>query len=346
MKPYSVVLTFSLLLLPAAGWAQGTSQNVSKSGTAAAPFLEIPVGAAQVGMGTAVVSRVADPSALYWNPAGSALSEQNEVGATHMTWIADTKFDFVGLILPLSGLGTLGISFTSLSMEDMKVTTVEKPDGTGEYFSAGDIAAGISFARKLSDRFAVGFTVKYIQQAIWHESASSFALDFGTTFRTDLLGGLVIGASLSNFGTSMTLSGRDLRQFGRIDPTILGSNERIPSDIEMDSWDLPLQFRIGISFDPVKSDEYRWTVAADATHPSDNYEWVNAGTELAYRESFFLRGGYHSIFLDEAEGGLSLGVGVASTLLFSSTTVVKLDYGYRDMGRIGGVNAITLGVKF
>jgi hypothetical protein len=343
MKTSSILLIASLLFVSAAGHAQ---KNVSKTGTVAAPFLEIPVGANAIGMGTAVVSAISDPSALYWNPAGTALNEESEVSATHMAWLAETRFDFVGLTLPLGGIGTLGVSFTSLSMDDMKVTTEDKPDGTGEYFSAGDIAAGISFARKLSERFAVGFTLKYIQQTIWHESASAFALDFGTTFRTDLLGGLVIGASLSNFGTSMQLSGRDLRQFMRIDPTKLGSNDRIPTDVETDSWDLPLEVRLGISFNPVKTDDYRWTVAADAIHPSDNYEWVNVGMELAYRDCLFLRGGYHSLFLPDAEGGLSLGVGIASTLLFSSSTVAKLDFGYRNMGRIGGVNAITLGVKF
>ena len=346
MRPLSALLIAALLLMPAPARAQLGSKNVSKTGTVAAPFLEIPVGAAAIGMGTATVSRVSDPSALYWNPAGSALAVGNEAAATHMEWIADTKFDYVGLILPLSDFGTVGVSFTSLSMDDMKVTTVEKPDGTGEYFSAGDIAAGVSYARKLSDRFAVGFTVKYIQQTIWHASASAFAFDFGTLFRTDLLGGLVIGASLSNFGSSMKLEGRDLRQFISVDETKLGSNSQIPSSIETDSWDLPLQFRIGVSFEPVRTDEHRWTVAVDATHPSDNYEWVNVGTEYSYRECVFFRGGYHSLFLDEAEGGLSVGFGVASTLVFSSSTVVTLDYGYRDMGRIGGVNAITLGVRF
>jgi hypothetical protein len=343
MKAHATLLGVSLFLAISTGDAQ---TNASKTGTVAAPFLEIPVGAAAMGAGTAVVSRLSDPTALYWNPAGSALSDEGEVSATHMDWIADTRFDFVGLTLPLSGIGTLGFSFTSLSMGDMKVTTEEKPDGTGEYFSAGDIAAGVSFARRLSDRFSVGFTLKYIQQTIWHESASAYALDFGTMFRTDLLGGMVIGASLSNFGTSMQLSGRDLRQFISVSPTQLGTNDRIPTDVEMDTWDLPLEVRIGVSFDPVKTDDYRWTIAADAIHPSDNYEWVNVGTELAYCDCLFLRGGYHSLFLSNAEGGLSLGFGVASTLIFSSATVVKLDFGYRDMGRIGGVNAVTLGVRF
>jgi hypothetical protein len=231
-------------------------------------------------------------------------------------------------------------------MDDMKVRTVEKPEGTGEFFSAGDIAAGISYARQLTDRFTIGFTAKYIQQTIWHESASAFAIDIGTIFRTDLIGGLTIGASLSNFGTPMTLSGRDTREFGRIDPTKLGSNERIPSNIELDSWDLPLLFQFGVSTNAIKNDNYRWTVAVDALHPSDDYESVNVGTEFAFQDFLFLRGGYQSLFLTQAEGGLSLGFGLASTMLFSGSTLIKLDYAHRDMGRLEGVHVFSVGVRF
>ncbi len=53
-----------------------------------------------------------------------------------LDWIADTKFDYAGLIIPLGDFGNFGFSFTSLSMDDMKVRTVEQPDGTGENFSA------------------------------------------------------------------------------------------------------------------------------------------------------------------------------------------------------------------
>ena len=340
------VLLLAVLVLPATACAQPGSQEVAKTGTVAAPFLEIPAGAAAMGMGTAFVSIANDASALYWNPAGAALFTQNEIVANHMTWIADTRFDFAALAIPLGDVGTFGLSFTSLSMDDMKVRTVDQPEGTGEYFSAGDIAAGLSYARQLSERFSVGFTVKYIQQSIWHESASAFALDIGTLFRTDLLGGLVVGASLSNFGTSMRLDGRDTRQFGRVDDTKLGSNDQIPSTIEMESWDLPLLFHLGLSFNPVKDDEYRWTVAVDALHPSDDYESLSVGTELAFREFLCVRAGYHSLFLDEAEGGLALGFGLTSSMLFSSMTIVRLDYAYNDMGRLGGVNMISLGIRF
>lgn len=338
----SIVLCAAFLFLTVNNSA---AQNVSKVGTTAATFLEIPVGPAAVGMGGAFVSVANDFSALYWNAAGIASAQENQFGISHTDWIADTRFDFAGLMIPLSGFGTIGFSFTSLSMGDMKVRTVEQPEGTGEYFSAGDVAAGVSYARSLTDRFAIGFTGKYIQESIWHESASAFAIDAGTIFKTDLFGGMTIGASLSNFGTSMKMSGRDAREFIRVDPTKQGSNDQIPTDIEFDSWDLPLLFQIGVSTNVVKNDDYRWTVAMDALHPSDNFESMNIGTEFAFRDFIYFRGGYQSLFLNQGEAGLCLGVGMNSSMV-NSSILVRFDYAYQSMGRLGNVQMLSLGINF
>jgi hypothetical protein len=297
-------------------------------------------------MGSAFVSLANDATSLYWNPAGSAWLVQSEVLAVHTNWIGDTRFDFASFVLPLEEFGTVGFNVTSLSMDDMKVTTVEKPEGTGEYFSAGDLAVGVSYAHRLTDRFTIGFNAKYIQQSIWHESANAFAIDVGTIFRTDLIGGLTIGASLSNFGTPMKMSGRDARQFGMLDPTKQGTNSQIPQDIELDSWDLPLLFQIGVSTTPFKTDNYRFTIAADALHPNDNYESINVGGEFAFQDILFLRGGYNALGLPEREGGASFGFGISSNSFLSSTTTVKFDYAFRDMGRLSNINVFSLSVRF
>jgi hypothetical protein len=329
--------------LNAAG--QGLVNDVSKSGTVVATFLEIPVGASAVGMGGAYVSIANDATALYWNPAGISALTQNSFAVSHTNWIADTKFDFGGVVLPLGSFGTLGFSFTSLTMADMKVRTVELPEGTGEYFSAGDIAAGISYARQLTDRFTIGFTAKYIQESIWHEKANAFAIDAGTSFKTDLFGGMTIGAVLYNFGTKMQMAGRDARQFIRIDGTKQGSTDQIATDIEMNSWDLPFLFQFGVSTNVLKMENYRCTVAIDALHPNDNYESMNVGTEFTYRDFLFLRTGYQSLFLSEHVGGFSLGVGVATNTM-KNLPSVKFDYAYRDMGVLDNVHTFTLSAQF
>ncbi len=352
-----ILLTFTFLT---SSFAQ--SINVSKTGTTAATFLEIGIGAEANGMGAAFVSRATDATSLYWNPAGIAQLVNNDAVVVHANWIAATNLDWAGLVLPLGEFGNIGFSFTSLSMPDEKVRTVQQPEGTGEYFSAGDIAIGVSYARNLTDRFSIGFTGKYIQETIWHMSSSAFAFDIGTLFRTDLFGGMVIGASISNFGTPMKLSGIDTRTFAQVDPSVYGSNDQIPYSIDLDSWGLPLLFRIGVSTNAIKTQDYRWTVALDALHPNDNYETFNVGTEFAYKEFLFLRAGFQSLYfvdpntgtadrsffkqpLYTGEGGLSLGIGVNSKMLFSSN-VVRFDYAYRNFGVLDGVNYFSVGIEF
>ena len=334
---------FFIMLIPF--YLMGQNTNVSKVATTSATFLEIPVGAAAVGMGGAFVSVANDASALYWNVGGISTIGKFDLQIANMEWIGDTRFNFVGLVLPLGDFGTMGFSFTALSMDDMIVRTVEKPEGTGEFFSAGDISFGLSYARNLTDRFSLGFTVKYIQEKIWHMTAQGFAIDVGTLFRTDILGGMIIGASISNFGTSMKLEGRDTRFFIRVDENKEGSNDRIPTNVELDSWDLPLIFRLGLSTNAIQNDIYRFTVTLDAIHPNNDYESLNIGGEFAFMEFFIIRGGYNALFLTDGEGGLSLGVGVNSTLLFSDT-IFQFDYAFRDFGRLQNVHMFSLEFKF
>ncbi|MEG8947120.1 PorV/PorQ family protein [Rosettibacter firmus] len=321
------------------------SQKVSKSGTTSASFLEIPVGAYAIGMGGAYVSIAKDASALFWNPAGISSHENYEAILNHTNWIANTSFDFAGIVIPLGVIGNVGFSFTSLSMDDMKVRTVEQPEGTGEYFSAGDISVGLSYARNLTDRFSIGFTAKYIQQKIWHMSAYAFAVDVGTKFKTDLFGGMIIGASIYNFGTSMQMAGRDARYFIRVDPNKQGSNDQIPTNIEMNSWDLPLSIQIGVSTNLIHNEDYRLTVAADAIHPNNDYESMNFGFETAFKEFLFLRGGYQSAFNKYSEGGLSLGFGINSKLILSNA-LFRFDYAYRDFGRLENIHSFSISLVF
>lgn len=341
LKKFLTVLTVSFLLTR----VLSAQVDNTKRASTAATFLEIGVGARAVGYGGAFVSVSNDASALYWNVGGIPQLSKNEISAIHTSWLADTKFNYAGLVIPLGDAGTLGFSFTSLSMDDMKVRTIELPEGTGEMFNAQDISIAVSYGRYLSDRFSIGFTVKYIQQTIWHMNASSVAFDIGTIFKTDLLGGMRIGAAMTNFGMPLQLSGRDTRYFIRVDDTKLGSNENIPVNIETDSWDLPLLFQIGISTEAFKTDTYQLTVALDALHPNNDKESINLGFEFGFKNALFIRGGYNALFLKDAEGGLSFGVGLNSNMVFSET-IVQFDYGFKNFGRLKNIHAFGATIKF
>ncbi|MFA6599300.1 MAG: hypothetical protein WCS69_16380, partial [Ignavibacteriaceae bacterium] len=87
------------------------------------------------------------------------------------------------------------------------------------------------------------------------------------------------------------------------------------------------------------------TVAADALVPSNDYESLNVGAEFSFMDIFSLRGGYNSLFLKDAEGGLSIGAGVDSKMLFSSA-IVKFDYAFRDFGKLKNVHSFSVGIIF
>src|SRR5207247_11370948 len=109
------------------------SQEVTKVGTTAAKFLSIPVGARAVGMGGAFVAVANDASAMYWNPGGIAGLNKSEAIFTHANWVADININYGGVIIPVEGIGTIGVNFTSMTMDEMERTTVEQPEGTGEF---------------------------------------------------------------------------------------------------------------------------------------------------------------------------------------------------------------------
>jgi len=333
---------FTLLLFIVA-WAPAQDRDVSKVGITAAPFLEIGVGARAVGMGGAFVGTASDASALFWNPAGIARIPSRELLFMHAEWLAEIDFDHAAAVIPLGASGALGMSLTVLNSGDMMVRTETQPDGTGEIFSASDLAVALSYAISLTDRFSIGFSGKYIQQKIWHESASGFAVDLGTLFITGFRG-LRLGAALTNFGTDMCMQGKDILVFHDIDPYILGNNDRVPAHLQTESWPLPLLFQFGLAMEAWQTPLNRLTLAADAIHPYDNTESINLGMEYAFRELLFLRLGYRDLFLRDGEQSLTFGAGIANRLV--NAFDLRIDYAYADFGRLDNVQRFSLTLGF
>ena len=326
-----------LAALPIAAQAQ------SKVGTTAAQFLGIGVGPRAVAMGGAYVAMSDDASSMYWNPGAMARMGHSQVMASHTGWLVDTDLNWIGLSLALTPSDALGISLTQLDYGEEEVRTVTMPEGTGARWTAQDLAFTLTYSRNLTDRFSIGGSFKYITQQIWNESASTIAFDVGLIFTTPF-DGIRLGAVLSNFGGDMQLDGKDLTRRIDLDPENSGNNETIVADLKTESWELPLFFRAGISYDMLRSDLMRFTVSADAVRPNDNDEHVNFGGEFGYKEMFFIRAGYKALFLTESQEGLTAGIGLYYPLF--GTTAAAIDYTYQEFGVFDGVNTITLSVDF
>jgi hypothetical protein len=315
----------------------------SKIGSSSAPFLNIAIGPRGVSMGGAFIATANDVTALYWNPAGASRSETNEALFSYSNWFADIDYNWAGAMLNLGGAGTIGLSVTYLDYGDMEVTTLAEQDGTGQFFTANDMSLALTYAYNLTDRFSIGGNIKYIQQKIWNSSATAIALDLGVLFLSDIYG-LRIGATITNFGSSMSMDGKDLLVQHDIDPNISGNNDQILANLQTDDFPLPLTFKIGLAMDLVDIENHRFTLAADAIHPNDNSESLNVGAEYIFYNTIAFRVGYKSLFLENTEEGLSAGVGLNYD--FTTNLGIRFDYAYQNFGILDNTQHFSLGIKF
>lgn len=315
----------------------------TKVGSTAAPFLNIGVGPRAISMGGGFSATANDVTALYWNPAGISRTENNEAMFAHTSWFADITFNWAGAKVNLGDLGAVGLSVTYLDYGKMEVTTLREQDGTGEFFTAKDMSLALSYAYNLTDRFSIGGSVKYINQSIWNSSANAIAFDLGTLFYSEIFN-MRIAATISNFGTDMQLSGKDLLVLYDIDPNIYGNNDQILANLRTDSYPLPLLFRVGVALDLLNTPMNKITVGVDALHPNDNSESLNVGAEYTFNNFLALRAGYKNLFLKNSEEGLTLGVGVKYD--FYPGFGINFDYAYQDFGILKNTQHFSISVRF
>jgi hypothetical protein len=316
MKKRILVITTIVTLL----FLCQSSFALDKVGQSGAQFLKLGVGARAIGMGGAFTAVANDASALYWNPAGLTNVMSKEFTFTHTKWVADINYEYAGYAHKLPGIGTIGLSMSALTMDDIEITTPLNPQGNGEYYTASDYMMALTFARMLTDKFSVGGTVKYIGQYIDDESANGFAVDVGTLYDTGFKT-LRLAMSIQNFGGDMKFV-----------------EEEYP---------LPITFKFGVAMDVVDTGMHLLTTSVEMNHPNDNAEQVNWGVEYWFNNMFALRSGYK---FNSDSVGLSAGLGAKVPISFAQLMV---DYAYTDVGHMAkddefGENAhrISLGLAF
>lgn len=297
-----------------------------RAGISTAQFLKIGVGGRASAMGDAFVAIADDASALYWNPAGIVHSKSNEILISHNEWVVDIKHQFIGGIYHLSPNDVVGLSFTTLHMDDMPVTTEVMPFGTGEYFGFEDIAVALTYSRKMTEQFSFGATVRYIEETLDKLKMRGVMIDLGTFYWTGL-GTTRFAVAISNFGNELAPDG---------EVVLFGNRKKS----EWQSFSPPTMFRIGFAMEPYQTETHRLTTSIQLNHPNDNSENVSTGIEYSWKEIFFARGGY-KLNVDEQDftfgAGVKVPVGIAD---------VTFDYAFANFERLGSAHRFSLLLGF
>jgi hypothetical protein len=331
---YIFTMIFMLILII---YQNTYAQQVDYSGTSVANFLKVGVGARSMAMGDAAISVVNSADAMYWNVAGlSRISDQFSFNVSTMDWLVDSRNSYVAAAYNMGDIGTFGFDLQYLDYGKVEETTVYDQDGTGRFVSANDMEIGLGYAKKLTDRFAFGIKIKYINETLADVSGSAYAIDLGAVFLTSFLdNNLRFAATLSNFGTKLKFTGRDLSVTYAIPDN--PSNKQISADLSTIDWDIPLLLRFGVSNYFVDNDNLSVLLAYDILDSRDYEIRHNLGAEVGLYKTFYIRGGYKFNY-DEIKYTVGFGLDFQNFLEYK----LKFDYVYLDFGVFGSLNQFTL----
>ncbi len=300
-----------------------------KTGTTAAAFLQIPIGARLPAMGNAGVALAAGPEGLLINPASAWTVDGVGLSVAHTEWFADLQHQQIAVRIPYNRTVMFGLSILSFSGDPIEQTTIEQQEGTGIEAEYGDIAVGFSSVGRVTDRFVVGGTAKYIHQKLFNETASTIGFDIGTRLET-ALEGFTIGMAMTNLGGEMQLEGRDLY-----------TEEEENIKYETSKWPLPLMFRTGIGWRLLGNDyafvadeNHAVTIAVDALHINEGITTLHAGVEYGFGNTIFLRAG-RTFEHDTEEWAFGAGVRIN---IYKYTVIT--DFAYADLGDLDAVQRI------
>jgi len=304
-------------------------------GTVVGQFMEIGMGAKGAAMGEAYTTGASGAEAVFWNPAGLVDGGNNQLFVSQTQWPADMAFGGAALSMTFGNLGTFAISSVYLMTDDMEITSLDAPNGTGDFFSLSNYTLGLSYARYLTDRVSVGLTGKLVREEYLDHGYSAWSLDLGSIYRTGFHG-LKLGMSIMHFGPEIRFSG-DYIDYS--DQQSYLPDPQVPKEFE--TYSLPVMFRFGTSIDLMNKMDHRLTAAGEMNHPNNNVEQYNLGVEYAFRERVTLRSGYK--FASD-EGGLTLGAGLRMAVM--DWTTLCIDYAYSDLGLLTNSHRFSLGISF
>lgn len=295
-------MTRTLLIALASLLAAGDAR-ASGPGTTAVPVLQVPMSARAAGMGTSFTAVASDASALFYNPAGLARLNAQEVDFSFLTGQGETSIQNIAYAGPTPFTGISGNGYTSVGANllysrsgtiEVNRLNLDGSLGSSESLSAGsDLALSGAYAERVGmtplelrdasyqiDHY-IGLGGKYVRSTIVKQSGSAFAADLGYLVHSPEAG-WSFGASALNVGGKIKYS-----------------EEAEP---------LPTTMRAGFAWQGGAPSIHNVIASVDGDYVLEEREWhANLGLEYFWVKTYGARLGYQ---INREDAGLTMGMGL------------------------------------
>lgn len=298
MKFLSTVLLFFVFVLQGF-WVHAQILPVlggQRVGLSTLGFLKNDLSPQSSAMGGAGIGLTPNAFATNNNPGGLALLEAKSLAVSNLTLGAGVHQSFISYIQPAKNGSAWGVSLNSLNTGLMEVRTEFMPQGTGEKFGNHFSFLGLSYGKRLSSKFSVGGTIKYVFENLGGATNQTATGDLGFLYQLGTRD-LKFAVLFQNFGGNSSIGLVDVpNNFNR-------------NNFPVSQSTVPTTFKMGLSFCLWEKANHRLISAFQLNHPNDNSENYRIGMEYKYRELLCLRMGYKIAFKghDLPTFGLSIG---------------------------------------
>lgn len=287
-------------------------------GTSNAEFLRIPAGAAPAAMGGGYTAIATDVNASFWNPAGLALVDSEQLTLMHLSWFESLYYEYIAYAQPMGendGFGAHLIYFWApefnSTIDEQGISHDDQPGKMSSFLLALSYGYYLGYLDAAHGETAAGITVKVLSNSLMDKQASSFVVDAGILTCSDM--GYVVALTLDNLGTAM------------------------------DDDHPPMTLKLGIGYPSVfDKNTSRFRVACDIVRPidlgnlyDDRFE-IDGGLEYKLLNTIALRIGYHQ---EETSSGITAGIGAYYSFL-------RFDYAFVPYGELGYTHRFSISFDF
>jgi tetratricopeptide (TPR) repeat protein len=270
-------------LLAIALFAATLSTTVLGAGNGAglSPLFSHGAGGRALGMGGANVALANDATGVFWNPATLTSLPDRSLSLLYLPLPEGTKYSAAAFGWPTVDYGSFAVAAFLLTTDQ-----IQRRDNLGRLlgdFSANQQMYLLGYGKSISRRLAVGATIKL----------------YGETF--DNTSAYGVGGDM---GIKLTIS--EYLSFGFNAQNLLAPKLRLNRDSET----LPRTLKGGLGVTiPFSGGRNSFAIEADVDKMAKVDPTIHVGAELAFQNSYFLRGGYD---VDQINLGAGLHLGFAT----------------------------------